>query len=727
MHSFLPLALQRHAFTELFSEQDVLLVLARGLGLDKLSMQLLEVFVDPHFLVLYIYYDEDEAFLQSALKHFHEREPTPCIHILDSSTTGEKRTRLYAQGGVFILTPQIFLIDVLREHIPTSLVTSVVLKYAHRTDELGMEAFGLYLLKRKNPSVLIKALSDRPEAVAFSTERCMSSLHVRELILLPRFHKVVSEELEAGNVRVDEYRISLTARQKLIQVCLTDLLTYARNDLIKSHRGLDDLVEEAFTNEVILSDRFESFLAIRLQATQRVLSLKTKQIIEEVRILRQLAKSITRVGPVAFEQQIQLVLQSAPEESYQFLLTDAAEVIQRTSKERLEEVPPKWHALERILREDFGSERVLILCEHEATKGIIQKIITVGAKQVESTTSLEDYSSSHCVLTFKEFNSWPDGSVSACIFYDISLQVVRSIELHLAESFKQNETQSLKLMHLVYADSFEEQKYLREIREEKNAFERLINKKAILVIPEIIAEPVVEDGIEDHILGGATTSAAPKAPKHVIVDMRELRSPLPFLLHKNGFAIDPQTITVGDYLLSNAMIAIERKSVADLVQSLENGRLADQSCALLNTFQRAGLLIEFERGRPFQLQTSHYQKSGISINDVSSRLVLLLLHFPRLRLLWSSSPLFTCHVFSDLIDCFQEEKTGDQGGTLSHAYNQAAKEALVGLPGVGERNVYLLMNHFASVRAILTASKAALMSCIGDSGALLYDFLHSSR
>lgn len=438
---------------------------------------------------------------------------------------------------------------------------------------------------------------------------------------------------------------------------------------------------------------------------------------------------MTRIGPLAFEQQIQLILQTAPEETYQFLLADAAEVIQRTSKERAEEIPPKWYSLEKLLKEEMTGVAAIV-CAHEATKKIIQRIITMGAKNVESTQAEDLGESIHRVITFKEFCADTLTDFSVCIFYDISLQVVRTLELHIAQFLKQNPSTKLpRVIHLVYAGSFEEQKYLREIREEKNAFEKLINRKAVMVIPKTLVEPGNVDKIEQQVLGWATNSAVvPDIPKHVIVDMRELRSPLTFVLHKQGFIIDPQTITIGDYVLSNAMIAIERKSVADLVQSLENGRLADQSSALLNTFQRAALLIEFERGRPFQLQTSHYQKSGISINDISSRLVLLLLHFPRLRIQWSSSPLFTSQIFSDLIECFQEEKAETGSNEISACtYNQAAKEALVRLPGVGEKNVYLLLNHFTSVRSILTASKATLQACIGDSGSLLYDFLHSSR
>ena len=41
-------------------------------------------------------------------------------------------------------------------------------------------------------------------------------------------------------------------------------------------------------------------------------------------------------------------------------------------------------------------------------------------------------------------------------------------------------------------------------------------------------------------------------PSSVVVDMREFRSSLPPLLHKQGVYVLPKTLEIGDYILSNA-------------------------------------------------------------------------------------------------------------------------------------------------------------------------------
>jgi DNA excision repair protein ERCC-4 len=58
----------------------------------------------------------------------------------------------------------------------------------------------------------------------------------------------------------------------------------------------------------------------------------------------------------------------------------------------------------------------------------------------------------------------------------------------------------------------------------------------------------------------------------VIVDQREFRSTLPSILHAANIRIIPATLSVGDYILSPEL-CIERKSIPDLLQSLQSGRL----------------------------------------------------------------------------------------------------------------------------------------------------------
>lgn len=76
--------------------------------------------------------------------------------------------------------------------------------------------------------------------------------------------------------------------------------------------------------------------------------------------------------------------------------------------------------------------------------------------------------------------------------------------------------------------------------------------------------------VNSRIAGGGKHAKA--EPPKVIVDVREFRSSLPSLLHAAGFIVVPLTLTIGDYVISPEM-AVERKSLPDLIQSFNSGRL----------------------------------------------------------------------------------------------------------------------------------------------------------
>jgi DNA excision repair protein ERCC-4 len=89
----------------------------------------------------------------------------------------------------------------------------------------------------------------------------------------------------------------------------------------------------------------------------------------------------------------------------------------------------------------------------------------------------------------------------------------------------------------------------------------------------------------------------------VIVDMREFRSELPSLIWKRGIDIEPVTLEVGDYILTPE-ICIERKSVSDLIGSLNNGRLYQQALQMTRFYKKPMLLIEFDQKQAFHLSVN---------------------------------------------------------------------------------------------------------------------------
>lgn len=77
----------------------------------------------------------------------------------------------------------------------------------------------------------------------------------------------------------------------------------------------------------------------------------------------------------------------------------------------------------------------------------------------------------------------------------------------------------------------------------------------------------------------------------IVIDERERKSGIPDLLKAIGLNLEIKTLAVGDYIVGPE-IAIERKSIRDLLSSIFDGRLFDQCSRLKENFQYPVLLME---------------------------------------------------------------------------------------------------------------------------------------
>ncbi|KAL4685343.1 hypothetical protein H8959_000940 [Pygathrix nigripes] len=301
-----------------------------------------------------------------------------------------------------------------------------------------------------------------------------------------------------------------------------------------------------------------------------------------------------------------------------------------------------------------------------------------------------------------------------------------------------------RVYFLIYGGSTEEQRYLTALRKEKEAFEKLIREKASMVVPEE-REGRDETNL-DLVRGTASTDVSTDTRKaggqeqngtqqSVVVDMREFRSELPSLIHRRGIDIEPVTLEVGDYILTPEM-CVERKSISDLIGSLNNGRLYSQCVSMSRYYKRPVLLIEFDPSKPFSLTARGALFQEISSNDISSKLTLLTLHFPRLRILWCPSPHATAELFEELK---QNKPQPDAATALaitadsetlpeSEKYNAGPQDFLLKMPGVNAKNCRSLMHHVKNIAELATLSQDKLTSILGNAANAkqLYDFIHTS-
>ena len=330
------------------------------------------------------------------------------------------------------------------------------------------------------------------------------------------------------------------------------------------------------------------------------------------------------------------------------------------------------------------------------------------------------------------------------ILYDHDIGVVRQLEVFQAD----NPGFQIKVYFVMYSKSVEEQAYLSSIRQEKDAFEKLIREKETMVVPEeregrdLNTNEDLYRGSEkasDQCLSALNTrkggGGQVQKTQKVIVDMREFRSELPSLLHKRGIDIDPVTLEVGDYILTPE-ICVERKSISDLIGSLNNGRLYNQATSMTRFYARPMLLIEFDQNKPFALQGRYYLSKDIASSDLVQRLQLLTIHFPKLRILWSPSPHATAELFEEL-KRGREEPDATKAAAVSidiiddynnDKFNPALQDFLSKLPGITTKNIYAILHKVNSLMELMTLSTEDLEELLGSKQCAqdLHESLHGN-
>lgn len=356
-------------------------------------------------------------------------------------------------------------------------------------------------------------------------------------------------------------------------------------------------------------------------------------------------------------------------------------------------------------------------------------------------------------------------SPSFIIIYEPDTTFIRRAEIYRSS----NPYKEVRVYFMYYGMSVEEQRYLAAVRKEKDAFTRLVREKAGLPItivneldsedPEVVYKRLSKAGTagnnntKTRIAGGQIVNRLPQESMKILVDHREFMSSLPNMIHLKHIRVVPLQLTVGDYIIS-PKICVERKSIPDLISSFNSGRLYTQCQAMFRYYEQPVLLIEFDETKSFSFETfsdlpggggglanniiSSAERSKLIKSDIQAKLVILLLQYPKLNIIWSSSPEQTSEIFYHLKISYHSQEP-DVDISMSYGlkddliaesdrdYNHAAIDLLKSIPGVTETNFRTLINTYRSLQDLVKADKDELEKLLGlVAGKKVFEFFDKS-
>ena len=409
-------------------QEDGLTIVAKGLGLETVFLNVIKVHSDPGNLVLVLgCNDQEEQWIINKLEAQVNKEKklspglmklNPCqgeTHLpkrvtTDVSTT--ERQSVYLDGGVLFITTRILVVDFLMDRIPAQLITGILVYRAHRIIDSCQESFILRLFREKNKTGFIKAFSGSP--VSFSqgfcqVERVMKNLFIRHLHLWPRYQSTVTSALAAVQPQVVEVHLQLTPRMQDVQTAVLDLISFTLKELKRLNPSLDT---EELTVENSMSKSFHKILQRELDPVWHQLSGKSRQLVSDLKTLRLVLTYLTQYDCITFYNFVStLKTTESAIKSGGWVLLDSAETLFISARDRVfenmdkdnkkkngkEDVKmfeenPKWTEIAKIIEEikeemtvtkkDNVNESVMIVTRDERTGRQVNEFLTQGSDMV---------------------------------------------------------------------------------------------------------------------------------------------------------------------------------------------------------------------------------------------------------------------------------------------------------------------------------------------------------
>lgn len=408
---------------------------------------------------------------------------------------------------------------------------------------------------------------------------------------------------------------------------------------------------------------------------------------------------------------------------------------------------------ETMVKEDFDSQDEISVIE-EKLKDVSYDDINVMQNWEEVWERRKvDYSyiDNDSKIIIETFSATSDeqilyeNSPSYIIIYEPNLAFIRKLEVYKA-IYRHN---SPKVYFMYYGDSVEEQKHLSSIKREKEAFTKLIREHSSMAqhfdtdedlsrFKNLAHRKMQLNRMKSSRIAGGQDFLNPMTHDVVVVDMREFRAALPGLLYRYGVRVVPCMLTIGDYVITPD-ICIERKSIADLIGSFKNGRLDKQIKSLSKYYKYPTLLIEFDDSQSFSLEpftergvyntttssTVHPISGKLMKEEIQRELSHLVMKYPSLKIIWSSSPLQTVNIFLDLkanreqpdpIKCVEygaTRKTKEKNKALADSNTKF--KMLLSIPGLSNIDYYNIKKRFKRYKDLAVSNIEDLQNILSDS------------
>lgn len=212
------------------------------------------------------------------------------------------------------------------------------------------------------------------------------------------------------------------------------------------------------------------------------------------------------------------------------------------------------------------------------------------------------------------------------------------------------------------------------------------------------------------------------------IDYREKNSLVPAVLTKN-FNIEYKELKVADYIVKD--VAIERKSVPDLIHSLFDKRIFRQ-LKEIKQYENYLLIIEGDLrsqtnklfATPLKKNSKFYRGQKKSLHpDALKGLILSILIKYKVPIIFTRDYSETAE-YMLLIAKKQSSNTSINAKKILRSKNEELLFVVESLSGIGPKKTRLLLEKFSTLKNLFAASESELIEILGSHGEKIYRIIN---
>ncbi|CAD8177973.1 unnamed protein product [Paramecium pentaurelia] len=300
-----------------------LMILTSGLSIANLTSLFLTYFLEKSksVIILLNYSNQEIDFIDTQLNYFvtqnqlnNNKEYALSVVVL-TKLPSDKRATFYKQGGIFSITPQILMQDLLTNTLSPFIITHLIIQQVHQIkSKYDYESWITNFIKIVKPELFLLAFTNQPSILQLqqNTPIILKNFYLNNIIPWPMNRAEIVNCLKQHPFKWSEIKINLNKTIKDIQEIIISLI----KQCIQAVNG--QCGTSYLTSDMVIQQNWRKLKAL-IQRQSFKIDLIQQQIFLDIFQLRKLLFALINQSAYQFYFTLTQIINDAPIDSIWYI------------------------------------------------------------------------------------------------------------------------------------------------------------------------------------------------------------------------------------------------------------------------------------------------------------------------------------------------------------------------------------------------------------------------